>query len=149
MLFLLSPHSCHAAPVIPAVRLYVHVAVREGGHFSSLLCRLGRAADHKTGGPRYSLPPTVHSDSRYRDWQRRFYPFGVYGENKRLEKLNYMHNNPVKRGLVHSPEEWLWSSFRFYYLNDSCQRCQTRWRAWRGTRRLHLGPGCYVAGTAK
>ena len=24
------------------------------------------------------LPPTVHSDSRYRVWQRRFYPFNVY-----------------------------------------------------------------------
>jgi hypothetical protein len=30
-----------------------------------------------------------------------------------------MHNNPVKRGLVHSPEEWPWSSSGFYYLNDS------------------------------
>ena len=60
------------------------------------------------------LPPTVHSDSRYRVWQRRFYPYGVYSEKKRLEKLSYMHNNPVKRGLVHSPEEWPWSSFRFY-----------------------------------
>ena len=65
------------------------------------------------------LPPTVHSDSYYRVWNRRFYPYGVYSEKKRLEKLNYMHNNPVKRGLVRSPEEWPWSSFRFYYLNDS------------------------------
>ena len=65
------------------------------------------------------LPPTVHTDSRYRVWQRRFYPYGVYSEKKRLEKLNYMHNNPVKRGLVRSPEEWPWSSFRFYHLNDS------------------------------
>ena len=65
------------------------------------------------------LPPTVHSDSHYRVWQRRFYPYGVYSEKERLEKLNYLHNNPVKRGLVHSPEEWPWSSFRFYYLNDS------------------------------
>ena len=65
------------------------------------------------------LPPTVHSDSHYRVWQRRFYPYGVYSEKKRLEKLNYMHNNPVKRGLVHSPEGWPWSSFRFYHLNDS------------------------------
>ena len=30
-----------------------------------------------------------------------------------------MANNPVQRGLLRSPEEWLWSSFRFYYLNDS------------------------------
>jgi len=34
-------------------------------------------------GPR--LPATVHSDSRYRVWERRFYPYGVYSENKRLE----------------------------------------------------------------
>jgi putative transposase len=65
------------------------------------------------------LPPTLHSESRHRVWQRRFYPYGVYSGEKRLEKLNYMHNNPVKRGLVSSPEEWPWSSFRFYSLNDS------------------------------
>ena len=65
------------------------------------------------------LPPGAHSDSRYRVWERRFYAYGVYRWKKRLEKLNYMHNNPVKRGLVRSPEEWPWSSFRFYYLNDT------------------------------
>ena len=68
---------------------------------------------------RLRLPPTVHADSRFRVWQRRYYPFGVYSEKKRLEKLNYMHNNPVKQGLVSSPDQWPWSSFRFYYLNDS------------------------------
>jgi hypothetical protein len=36
-----------------------------------------------------------------------------------LEKLNCMHNNPVRRALAHSPEEWLRSSLRFYHLNDS------------------------------
>jgi hypothetical protein len=30
-----------------------------------------------------------------------------------------LSNNPVKRGLVRSLEEWPWSSFRFYYLNDT------------------------------
>ncbi len=29
-----------------------------------------------------------------------------------LEKLRYVHQNPVKRGLVSSPEDWPWSSFR-------------------------------------
>jgi putative transposase len=68
---------------------------------------------------RLRLPPTVHCDSQFRVWQRRFYPFGIYSEKKRLEKLNYMHGNPVKWGMVASPEEWPWSSFRFYHLNDS------------------------------
>jgi putative transposase len=68
---------------------------------------------------RLRLPPTVHADAQFRVWQRRFYPFGIYSEKKRPEKLNYMHGNPVQRGLVASPEQWPWSSFRFYYLNDS------------------------------
>jgi hypothetical protein len=29
-----------------------------------------------------------------------------------------MHRNPVKRGLVASPEQWPWSSFRIYDLED-------------------------------
>lgn len=68
---------------------------------------------------RLRLPPTVHDQSHYRVWQRRFYPFNVYSEKKRLEKLNYMHHNPVKRGLVSSPGDWPWSSWRFYFLQDA------------------------------
>ena len=38
---------------------------------------------------------------------------------KRVEKLRYMHRNPVKRGLVESPEQWRWSSYRFYFLEEA------------------------------
>ena len=68
---------------------------------------------------RLRLPPTVHDQSRYRLWQRRFYPFNVFSEDKIQEKLTYMHNNPIKRGLVSSPGDWPWSSWRFYYLRDA------------------------------
>jgi len=43
-------------------------------------------------------------------WQRRYYDFNVYTEAKRVEKLRYMHRNPVMRGLVRRPEDWAWSS---------------------------------------
>ncbi len=33
---------------------------------------------------------------------------------KRIEKLRYIHRNPVARRLVESPEQWQWSSFRWY-----------------------------------
>jgi len=39
-------------------------------------------------------------------------------QEKLIEKLNYCHLNPVKRGLVKSPEEWLYSSYRNYENND-------------------------------
>jgi putative transposase len=51
-------------------------------------------------------------------WQRRFYDFVVWSEHKRVEKLRYMHGNPVKRGLVLEPEQWSWSSFRFYTYGE-------------------------------
>jgi len=35
-----------------------------------------------------------------------------------VEKLRYMHLNPVKRGLVPSPELWPWSSFRAYAYGE-------------------------------
>jgi putative transposase len=47
-------------------------------------------------------------------WQARYYDFLVHNEEKRVEKLRYMHRNPVRRGLVRKPEDWAWSSFRHY-----------------------------------
>ena len=47
-------------------------------------------------------------------WQRRFYDFNVWSYKKKLEKLKYMHFNPVKRGLVKDPKDWPWSSYSFY-----------------------------------
>ncbi|HXE91553.1 MAG TPA: transposase [Terriglobales bacterium] len=52
-------------------------------------------------------------------WQRRFYDFNVWSKRKRIEKLRSMHRNPVKRGLVASPDLWPWSSFRCYAYGES------------------------------
>jgi putative transposase len=35
-----------------------------------------------------------------------------------MEKLRYMHRNPVRRGLVQSPEQWRCSSYRFHLLDE-------------------------------
>lgn len=43
----------------------------------------------------------------------------IFTEKTPLEKLNYLHGNPLKRGLVMSPDQWSWSSFRFYHLEDA------------------------------
>ncbi len=49
-----------------------------------------------------------------RFWQPRFYDFNVYSSYKVREKLEYMHANPVKRGLVRNPGARMWSSFLSY-----------------------------------
>ncbi|MGB7547402.1 MAG: transposase [Terracidiphilus sp.] len=51
-------------------------------------------------------------------WLARYYDFNVHSEEKRTEKLRYIHRNPVTRGLVRRPEEWKWSSFRHYLTGE-------------------------------
>ena len=58
-------------------------------------------------------------ESKRAFWQARFYDFNVWTTKKRIEKLRYIHRNPVKRGLVESPEQWRWSSYRFYLLGEA------------------------------
>jgi len=51
-------------------------------------------------------------------WQARYYDFNVWSEQKRVEKLRYIHRNPVKRGLAERPEDWIWSSFHHYLTGE-------------------------------
>lgn len=61
--------------------------------------------------------PFAETEGRLRAfWQARFYDFNVYSQGKKKEKLNYMHANPVIRGLVRHPKDWRWSSWGFYSL---------------------------------
>ncbi len=47
-------------------------------------------------------------------WQRRCYDHNCRTPEIVREKINYCHMNPVKRKLVILPEDWLYSSYRFY-----------------------------------
>jgi putative transposase len=53
-------------------------------------------------------------ENREHFWQERYHDFNVWTGKKRIEKVRYIHRNPVVRGLVKRPEEWPWSSFRHY-----------------------------------
>jgi putative transposase len=52
-------------------------------------------------------------------WQPKSYVFHVYSEAKLREKLDYMHLNPVRAGLVERAEHWKWSSARWYLHQQS------------------------------
>jgi putative transposase len=78
--------------------------------------RLLRELRAKSGAQTDSLWSTPLAVGRV--WQCRFYDFVIFTEKKRVEKLRYMHRNPVLRGLVLKPEEWLWSSFRHYAYGE-------------------------------
>ncbi|HUA98426.1 MAG TPA: transposase [Terracidiphilus sp.] len=47
-------------------------------------------------------------------WQDRYFDSNVRGESARSEVIRSIHRNPLKRGLVASPEQYRWSSFNRY-----------------------------------
>lgn len=48
----------------------------------------------------------------------RGYDFNIDRHETLLEKIEYCHKNPVTRGLVDRPEDWPWSSYRYFELDD-------------------------------
>jgi REP-associated tyrosine transposase len=68
---------------------------------------------------RNAAQPELFEHTPQHIWQERFYDFNIWTGRKRVEKLLYIHRNPVTRGLVASPELWRWSSFRAYAFGEA------------------------------
>jgi len=49
-------------------------------------------------------------------WQRQFWDRFVRDAKEFSERLNYMHLNPVTKGLVREPAQWRWSSYNNFAL---------------------------------
>jgi putative transposase len=62
-----------------------------------------------------SLKLSVSKQSpRHPFWLAHYYDFNVITRPKRIEKIRYIHRNPVTRGLVEAPEHWPHSSYNAY-----------------------------------
>ncbi len=53
-------------------------------------------------------------DRTYQFWQEGVHPELIQGESMMQQKVEYIHQNPVKRGYVDLPEHWRYSSARDY-----------------------------------
>jgi len=51
-------------------------------------------------------------------WQHQFLDHIIRKDEDYKQHIYYIHNNPVKHGLVKEPKDYLWSSYRNYYLDD-------------------------------
>ena len=52
-------------------------------------------------------------------WQRQFWDRFVRHAKEFRERLDYMHVNPVRKGLVKRPEDWRWSSYNNFALDKA------------------------------
>ncbi|HEY5614884.1 MAG TPA: transposase, partial [Bacteroidota bacterium] len=54
----------------------------------------------------------------YKVWQQGSHPEAITSQKFFVQKLNYIHENPVRKGYVEKPEHWVYSSARNYFLGD-------------------------------
>jgi len=55
-----------------------------------------------------------HKDSAHQFWQEGAHPKQIQGRKMMIQKIDYIHNNPVRRGYVDLPVHWRYSSARNY-----------------------------------
>jgi putative transposase len=106
---------------------HIHLLISETGKGTPstvmrvLKQRVSRRLHEKRGrqsGTQLGLPFQGGGSSLPQFWQRRFHDFNVWNHKKKIEKLRYMHFNPVMRKLVRDPKDWPWSSYSHYGLRQ-------------------------------
>ena len=123
------------AYVIMPTHLHLIVNSQEGGNIKLFIQNLLRKSSiriveyfeenlqQKIGGMNFELilkgfrdhanPPSQHAV-----WKEKPRGVPIYTDRVMKIKLDYIHNNPVRAGLVGEPQDYIYSSFGNYYLND-------------------------------
>jgi REP-associated tyrosine transposase len=103
--FVIMPDHVHAIVWFPAPGR-LSVFMHEWKRFSSRLIREWYEAQKMNY---FEVAPVCN-----RFWMPKYHSFEIYGRPKLEEKLDYMHLNPVRAGLVAHACGWAWSSARWY-----------------------------------
>jgi len=106
---------------------HVHVLLRpqDVGQLSPILQQWKRLTATTISKSLNLHSPQSHFHARLRDsagelhvWQKRSYAFNIYTPEKALEKIQYMHHNPVKANLVEDVCDWPWSTARHFLRGE-------------------------------
>ena len=63
---------------------------------------------------REDLKKDYKYNSEYQVWQESFHPKEILTDEIFQQKIDYIHMNPVKKGLVNEPGDWEYSSAGFF-----------------------------------
>lgn len=55
-----------------------------------------------------------HKEKTYQVWEEGYQPKLIQDDKAMIQKINYIHNNPVKRGYIDEAKQWRYSSARDY-----------------------------------
>lgn len=57
-----------------------------------------------------------NANEEYQFWQEEYHPVNLDTQEKLMERFNYLHDNPVKAGIVWLPQHYKYSSAMDYYM---------------------------------
>jgi putative transposase len=103
---------------------HVHLIVNpRDGRIKELTGALKSLSARSIGGAAKGLDftraRTEADGTRRQVWQESFKDLPLWSPWMIWQKINYIHANPVKAGLVGAAKDYRWSSFRAFYLNAS------------------------------
>jgi putative transposase len=86
---------------------HIHLLlVIDGDQLAGFMCDFKKFVSQKSIRECGEVPATV--------WQSRYDRVAIQSESAFRQKLEYIHRNPVKAGLVAAPDQWVWSSAAAY-----------------------------------
>jgi len=103
-----------------AVRKFMQYSLAETSREISSYLRLrAKAGDVEAARWLETFSDRANGPAQFKVWKERFRCVALDQEGAVRTKLEYMHWNPVKRGLAASPEHWRWSSHA-HYRGEQC-----------------------------
>jgi putative transposase len=109
--YVIMPEHVHLV-VVPPKELKFGPVIGELKHISAK--RIHELLSGNTGDLIHRLTAMRNGRQRFALWQRRCFDHNCRSDESVWEKVEYCHNNPVTRGLVSKPDDWKWSSCRWY-----------------------------------
>jgi putative transposase len=85
------------------------------GRSASAILKRFRAREELAILRRLKLRKSLASGQTHAVWLQDFSSIDLWSNKFILQKLNYIHMNPVRAGLCDHPAKWIWSSYHAYY----------------------------------
>lgn len=117
--FVIMPDHIHLL-IFPQVERAITDFMRDFKRFTSgRITRQARVDGRKEWLEKFEQAGSETERAEYKVWQDSFWEQSIYTEAFLKQKLDYIHSNPVRAGIVKSADQYPYSSFRNYHLNDN------------------------------
>ncbi|MBI4675605.1 MAG: transposase [Chloroflexi bacterium] len=119
--FVVMPTHLHAI-ILPEDRVNLSDVLRDfKRHTSRTISKTASSRQDQTALARFSMARQenrAQQESDYQVWQEGSYPEAIFSVRFARQKLEYIHKNPVRGGLVENELNYPFSSARAYHLNE-------------------------------